>query len=198
MNFYIFGLGAIGSNLLVRLAQQYPDSQFFGFDFDKVEQRNIGTQAYFLQHIGHFKTVAMQSVLSTKLRKVNYKYYTEKVVNINSIAKEFVEQSKKGKQDSLIVDCFDNIESRKLLHEFFKEHCLHIGFSTLPSGEICWGKNYKVPSEMNPILPDVCDLTSMGGFINLTVGLSSIIIDEYIQKNIQRNFIIQNFKIIEF
>jgi hypothetical protein len=191
MNFYIFGLGAIGSNLLLRLAQQYPEANFVGFDFDKVEERNIGTQAYFLQHIGLYKTAAMQSVLSTKLRKFNYKYETKKIEE-GSILSGFIFD-----KNTVVLDCFDNIESRKLLQDRLSNYCLHIGFSPEFTAEITWGKDYKVPGEMNPNNPDICTLEKAGAFINFIVNLSALTIDKYIEKKEQHNFIVNNFNIIK-
>jgi hypothetical protein len=195
MNFYIFGLGAIGSNLLLRLAQQYLEAQFFGFDFDKVEERNIKTQAYFIQHIGQYKTVAMQSVLSTKMKKFNYKYETGKIEN-NKFWLTLSELIQ-GEENSIAIDCFDNIESRKLLHEKLKRSCLHVGFSPEFTAEITWGNNYKIPGGMNPNSPDICTLEKAGAFINFAVNLSALAIDSFIEKRIQRNFIVNGFNIIK-
>ena len=75
----VFGLGAIGSNLLVQLVKQYPEIEYTGIDYDKIEERNIGPQAYFAGMVGQPKCMAIRAVMSQYVRKFGYKPFNKKV-----------------------------------------------------------------------------------------------------------------------
>lgn len=58
----VFGLGALGGNLLVQLVRQYPELNYVGIDFDFVEERNIRPQAFFRSQVKAPKAKAIQVV----------------------------------------------------------------------------------------------------------------------------------------
>lgn len=185
--YIMMGLGAIGSNLLIELINIDPKAEFIGVDFDKVEDRNINTQAYFLHHIGMYKTQAMQIVIGMKKDRIKYFPVVKK---INSFYKD-VNINKEG---VLIIDCFDNAESRKLLEGI--DNCLHIGFSPQYTAEIIWGKNYTTPNNIPKDQDDICEMSYANPFINYVVGLAGIVIKEYLDTGNRNNYaIIDKFKI---
>ena len=127
-NIFVFGLGAIGSNLLLQLVKKYPAMEFTGIDFDTVKQRNIATQAYMLPHIGMPKVQAMNIVLGLNVRKFVYKGIKVKIEKGMNLVKELSIQP----DHDLVIDCFDNAESRGIIHAPGKQgfpDTLHIGFS---------------------------------------------------------------------
>ena len=177
----VYGLGALGSNLLVQLAKQFPDTEFHGIDFDKVEDRNIRTQAYFLEHVGMHKSDAMRIILARYLRKPNYKPFRLKIERPEMI----------GRHD-LAIDCFDNTASRELFREV-KSPVLHIGFSPAYSAECMWNKEYfedGIAQDVDPALGDICSMTEAVSFIHYIVNLSAMNITQFLTKKVARNFVV--------
>ena len=54
---HIIGLGAVGSHIAIELARLGCDN-FFLYDFDTVEDKNVANQIYFYKDKGHLKTDA--------------------------------------------------------------------------------------------------------------------------------------------
>lgn len=184
MKIKIFGLGAIGSNLFVQLVKQFPEYQFTGIDFDKVEDRNIRTQAYFREMVGHPKASALMAVGFRYAQKLNYKPLNMRVDNASKIESE---------QSELWIDCFDNSESRKVLKKLGSGvNLLHLGFSPLYSAECIWDEKYDVPNDVNPEHSDICSMVDAVGFIQLFIGAAMMCINEWVQSGDKRNFIVTN------
>jgi len=181
MKFTIYGLGAIGSNLLVQLSKQYPDAEFIGVDFDKVEERNIRTQAYFLEHVGHPKALAMRSILGRYNRKPNYKPINFKVTSQVQLD-----------ANDIAIDCFDNSASRKLLKlpKDSDGHMLHVGFSPFYTAECIWNENYDVPGDVDPAHADICSMQDAVPFIHYVVNSAALSISDWIQKGQKRDFLV--------
>lgn len=174
----VYGLGAIGSNLLVQLGKQFPDFEFHGIDFDKVEDRNIRTQAYFLEHVGVHKADAMRVVLSRYIRKPLYKPFKLRIDRPEQI----------GKHD-LIVDCFDNAASRELF-KYVEGNVLHVGFSPLYTAECIWNGLYDVPNDVDPTKGDICSMTDAVSFIHFVVNAAVLNISQWLATKKQNNFIV--------
>ena len=187
MKIYVFGLGAIGSNLIVQLMKQFPDFEYFGIDYDKIEERNIKTQAFFLEQVGMPKAQAIPIISSRFLRK--FKYTPQNLKVETHISKKYNLKDK----DSLYIDCFDNSKSRKFLFtEKSDDNVLHIGFSPFYSSEIMWQKDYDVPNDVDQRQNDICSMNDAVSFINFIVNYSVLNISEYINKGIKSSYIITN------
>ena len=182
--FVVFGLGAIGSNLLKQLSNIYPKAEFIGIDFDTVEDRNIATQAYMLPHIGMKKALAMQIVLGLNNRNSKFKMMTQKIIS-KDMARSLIITP-----DTLGIDCFDNSESRKLLEGF--DNVLHVGFNPKYVAEIIWGKDYTAPNDIDPEENDICEMASAVPFINYVVSMASFTINDYISTGEQNNYLISD------
>ena len=104
----ICGLGGLGSNAAVSLARAGL-GRLKLIDFDVVEPSNINRQAYFLEHIGMYKTNALKEIVS----KIS-PYITIETSNVyldeTNILKELA-----GYQ--VILECFDNISFKMMLIE---------------------------------------------------------------------------------
>jgi len=187
MKVFIFGLGAIGSNIFVQLVKQYPEWSFVGVDFDKVEDRNLHTQAYFREHVGLKKTMALTSVGLRYVQKLRYTQCGEKITR----ATKLVDKLKSDVND-VWLDCFDNSESRQVLKELVPKgvHLLHLGFSPLYSAECIWDEAYDVPGDVDTKQPDICTMLDACGFIQSFIGLSMMNINDWLQSGVKRNFII--------
>jgi len=188
MKIYVFGLGAIGSNLIVQLMKQYPDFEYFGIDYDKIEEKNIKTQAYFLEQVGMPKAYAIPIIASRFLRK--FKYNPQNI----KIEKPICIDYNISDKDSLFIDCFDNAKSRKLLlgTQIGHGNVLHIGFSPFYSAEIMWQKDYDVPNDVDKRQNDICSMPDAVSFIHFIVNYSVLNISNYINNGIQNSYIITN------
>jgi hypothetical protein len=184
------GLGALGSNLLMQLIHIDPKAEFVGIDYDKVEDRNIPTQAYLLPHIGMHKAQAMQIIIGMKSNNIKYRCKIKKIkYEYDTVIMDY-----KDLQDVLIIDCFDNSESRRLLEGI--DNCLHIGFSPQYTAEIIWGKDYTTPNDIPEDQNDICDMDQAIPFINYIVSLAGLVIKEYLDTGKKNNFaIVDKFKI---
>ena len=187
MKICVLGCGAIGSNIAMQLGSIYKEAQFTLVDFDQVEERNVATQSYFLPHIKMKKAVALQIMMGLKVKKRMINIITHKIVDQKEV-------SKLMKEHDLVLDCFDNAESRKLTEGY--NNVLHIGFHPSYTAEIIWGKNYTAPNNIAPGELDICTMESAVPFINLVVSLGVFAIQEYFTSNKEPEFIITHgFKI---
>lgn len=185
MKYIIFGLGAIGSNLVSQLIHLDNESGFYGVDFDNVEQRNIPTQSYFQNHIGIPKPLAMSIIIGLKKQKPFFTPVVKRITNYDDpVITEFA-----NNDDYLLVDCFDNTQSRRYLEGI--DNCLHIGFSPKYTAEIIWGKKYTAPDDIKSEENDICEMVGAVPFIHYVVSLASINIMNYINSGEQNSYIIQ-------
>lgn len=182
-NILICGLGAIGSNMLVSLSKRHRDAAFTGIDYDKVEDRNVGPQQYFLEHIGQPKALAMNSILARFNRKFVYVPINKKLEN-----KRDFDAVLSAKPYNLVLDCFDNVEARELTRG--PSQVLHIGFSPQHTAEIIWDKGYSVPGEVDPNRSDICENPDAAAFIGFVANFASMVVGEYLDTGKQRNYVI--------
>ena len=106
----VFGAGSIGSVMATQLAKTgFEDITLY--DFDKVDEDNIGSQEYKLEHIGLPKTTAIQ-----KLLKDDYGF--EVAVEEGEIK----EDTEILPEENTIYFCaFDSLEGRNLLWQKLKD-----------------------------------------------------------------------------
>lgn len=174
MQFSIYGLGSLGSNLLIALVKQYPGATFHGYDFDLVEDRNIRNQAFYLEHVNLYKADAMRIILSRYVRNVKYVPHKERVtlsnlkieVNSNSVAERHV-----------VVDCFDNTEARALFKNYMG-NILHIGFSPQYTAEAIWNEHYTAPNDIQGL--DICSMPEAILFIHYVIAAASMTLSHFI------------------
>lgn len=188
MKITVFGLGAIGSNLLVQLSKQHPEYEFYGVDFDKIEERNIRTQAYFLEQVGMLKADAMRVILSRYNRKPRYTPFRERVITHSPIDFGY-------RHTGLSIDCFDNTVGRKILKEKHKKgeitgELLHIGFSPDYTAECIWNEDYDVPNDIDAARADICSMGDAVPFIHFVVNAALLNISNWIETGKKRNFIV--------
>jgi len=193
MKIVVFGLGAIGSNLILQLMKLYPDFEFKGVDYDVIEERNIKTQAYFLEQVGMPKTHAIPMLAQRYLRKVNYVPDNKKVeMQLVSFDWNFAEQKSTIPEDLLFIDCFDNSESRKFISGPKDANILHIGFSPQYTAEIIWEDKYDVPGDVDPEQSDICEMDEATAFIHYVVNLAALNICNFIKEKKKDSYIITN------
>lgn len=189
MKIFIFGLGAIGSNLLLQLVKKYPQFEYIGIDYDVVEERNINTQAYILPHIGLKKVQVMQGILGLNLRKFNYKGVDKKIDDSFDIYE--IGNNINLLSEDLILDCFDNSNSRRILNKIIG-NILHIGFSPQYTAEIIWNEDYLVPNDIPKGQNDICEMSEAIPFISFVVSRACGVIFNFIEKSKKECYIITN------
>jgi molybdopterin/thiamine biosynthesis adenylyltransferase len=185
MNIHVFGLGAIGSNIISQLHKRYPDAWFHGIDFDTVEDRNIKTQAFFLEHKGKPKSAVIPSILARKDAKAQYSSTNRKMDSTKDIL-----SIPRIKESSLILDCFDNTKSRQMIKDLGDlAPILHIGFSPHYTAEIIWNEKYLVPGEVDKDI-DICELNNAVFFIHYIVNFAAMVACDFLDNGKKRNFFV--------
>ena len=104
----IAGLGGLGSNAAVALARA-GIGKLILIDFDRVELSNLNRQAYFLEHIGMYKTEAIADII----HKINP--YISVELNQTTITSE----NCMGlfKNVSLVIEAVDRAETKEIIIE---------------------------------------------------------------------------------
>lgn len=190
MEILICGAGALGSNLASSLLPDLRgEHKLTILDFDRVEKRNIqaGTQIFFPEQLGRKKTDSLQYNL--------YKLYQKKVEIITDILSN--QNIELLKEFDLVIDALDNHNARKLVQDFVVKNgidCLHCGFSSQMTFEICWAENYEVPSDDTSDF-DVCTIEEASSFIKLASSLSAITVLEFLKNGKKLNFIGNKFTV---
>lgn len=167
----VCGAGAIGSNLVFNLSKQ-GITQIKVIDNDRVEEHNIGTQIYGPDQVGSLKIAALaDSVFSSSGIEIG-----------SSSSKVTAANAHKIPTAHLIVDAFDNSESRQVLFDYSKKSgipCIHAGFNGA-FAEIKWNERYLVPSNAGT---DICDYPLARNLVTLTVSLLAEAIVRYATKH---------------
>lgn len=183
---YVFGVGAAGSQTALNLIYIHPELEFTVVDFDIVEARNIepGTQPYAKADMNRPKTQAFVRVAqASKNKKVNA--INQKITNVGDISNIV-----KNPEQSIIVDAFDNAESRNIFLKLPSTYnVVHIGFSAQMSGEAAWDDSFlpmatsKADAEI-----DICEMAIARPFVMALAGNAAITISDFIRNGSKTNF----------
>jgi hypothetical protein len=183
MKIIVLGCGAIGSNLSAYLVSDIRDDhEITVLDCDAVEERNIraGTQFYTRDQIAIPKTEALQYNIYKHLNRT-VKTYTTAILftNAERIVKEF----------NLVIDCFDNHESRSAITEACKGiPCVHVGFSPNFTWSVLWNDGY-VPPEDAPKDFDICTLEGASSFVHMVSSIGSLVVQDFLATGKKREFV---------
>ncbi len=191
-NITILGCGGIGSFTAEFLAR-------YGFnlhlvDFDLVEETNLSRQNFTFDDVGRPKTTSLKERIECVNPDVVVK---ESTIKFNSKNAENIVSG-----SDLVLDCFDNMDSKLLLNDICKK--LNIPFIHMAAierkGNILFVGNdgpclsclYENPTEKE----DKCDIVGVSSNIPTLTGLISIdlIIDFFTGNKIENNLIRINLK----
>jgi len=113
-------------------------------------------------------------------------------------SKQDIESLVKNPSTTLIIDTFDNANSRNLFLGLDDEYnVLHVGFSASLSGEAVWNEIYELMTEeKSDSNIDVCEMAIARPFIMSLTGMASIIISEFFEKGIKTNMYFDKHLII--
>ena len=189
---FVCGAGALGSNLIVALAQEgYKNITVV--DFDRIEQGNAYTQVYGLGDNGGLKVQVLKAMIARKLR-----------VSITDLSKKLDKDNaaKMLSGHSLVVDTFDNWESRILVRDTCKAlgtPCIHAGMSEQGYSEVIWNDEY-TPPEVQAVQKDLCEYPLAGPLVHVTVALLQAAVTHFVitGKQLRRSFTLRDMKLRDF
>jgi molybdopterin/thiamine biosynthesis adenylyltransferase len=171
------GAGALGSNLADSLVRQ-------GFrslrviDRDRIEEHNVSTQIYGESDVGAWKVDVLRNHL-----------FRAAGVEIDTINKELSERTARKflKDADLVLDTFDNSDSRRLVQAHCREAgtaCLHAGLFA-DYAEVIWNEGYRVPSDAGQ---DVCDYPLARNLVLLAVAVAAETVVRYALGGVRENW----------
>jgi len=174
------GGGALGSWLTDLLARQ-------GYwaltvlDMDKVEDANFGTQMFGRADVGRSKAAQIAANIFRRIG-VKVEALTKKVTssNVTSLVKGY----------DLVVDLFDNGDSRRLLHEACKDKniaCVHGGTAAMGFFEVRWNEDYIVPRTTGDLEDAPCDYPMAANLVMMCVAAVAESINRYIDSDEKLN-----------
>jgi hypothetical protein len=179
----MMGAGALGSKLVGLLATQGYTQQTV-IDFDRVEAKNYGTQDFGRRDVGRMKASQVVNNLYVRIG-VKLTSMEKKVTASN------VDRMVRGA--GLVVDCFDNHESRQLLQDACKKAnvpCLHLGMSGDGFAEIEWNENYRshpTPNQPQADEENPCEYPLAANLVHLTVGLAAEVINKFVDDGVKQS-----------
>jgi molybdopterin/thiamine biosynthesis adenylyltransferase len=178
--FIICGAGAIGSNMIETMARQ-GFKKFTVIDFDRVDDHNRHTQIYGRRDIGQLKVNAVKTRIFDLMG-----------VTVESISKKLEASNIKKllTAGSIVVDGFDNSESRRLVTEYChanKIQCLHVGLYK-DCAEIHWNEGYHIPNTVKGL--DVCEYPLARNVILMAISVATEVIIRYLDKGMIENYLI--------
>jgi len=196
-NIVICGIGAAGSNTFLHLLYAYPAMNYTVVDFDKIENRNFeaGTQPYSKVDLNRPKTQALQRIAMT----LKNKRIDAFPIRLNTT--KDIETLAKSPEKTLIIDAFDNAESRNLFTKLNnKYNVLHIGFSANLSGEAVWdGMFTPMTASKKDAEIDVCEMTLARPFIFALTSLAAMVISKFFDNGEKMNlYFDRHFSIKKF
>lgn len=168
----VCGVGALGSNLvdsLVRMGAQ----NISVIDFDRVDPHNLNNQAYDLGDVGKFKVAALQAKMFA-LTRVKLEIENKKL--------EATNRDRFLKGSDIVVDCFDNAASRRILNKT-PYQTLHSGLVD-GYGEVVWDEFYRVPQD---IKGDVCDYPLARNLVSIVTAMTCEEILSWLDGNKKKN-----------
>jgi len=137
------GVGALGSTA-VTLTRNL-DATLRLVDFDRVESKNLASQAYVKQSVGKNKAQAL------KLQLANFYGVSAEAFAVRLTEHNTQELLGGG---GLLVDCFDNAASRNLVSAFARQHqvpCVHAAIAADGTcGLVRWDDQFVADAEDEP------------------------------------------------
>ena len=173
----ICGAGALGANIAESLARSGVERLTI-IDRDRVEQHNLSTQPFQTDDIGARKAEVLAHTL-----------YRAVGQEVKAVSKELdqVNVHKLLKKATLVIDCFDNSVSRRIVTRHCLEKrvpCLHAGLAD-GFAEVLWNEHYRVPS---PSQDDICDYPLARNLVTLTTSVACETIIKYLLSGSQENW----------
>lgn len=118
--------------------------------------------------------------------------YNNSGVQIDTMNKKLDERNvgKYLDKDALIIDCFDNSASRKIINDYCLSNgmnCLHVGLNE-GYAEVIWNEQYRVPKDVEAM--DVCEYPLARNIVMLSVIIAAEVILIYLENEEKRGYTI--------
>jgi hypothetical protein len=153
-------------------------------DFDRVQAENFGTQDFGQRDVGRKKAPQVVNNLYVRLGV--------KLTAIDrKVTASTVDRMIRGA--GLVVDCFDNHESRQLLQDACRKAdipCLHLGMSGDGFAEIEWNERYHshpTPNQPAEDEENPCEYPLAANLVHLTVGLAAEVINKFVDDGVKQS-----------
>lgn len=174
----ICGAGALGGTIAEHLARTgFPALTII--DRDRVEEHNLSTQPYQRADIGAFKAVMLGNML--------YRAVGTRVEAMpRALTGDNVRKLLRGA--ALVIDAFDNSESRRTVAEWCSSTqtpCLHAGLSADGYAEVLWNEVYRIPSAVHD---DICDYPLARSLAVLAATVACETLVEYVLTGARNNY----------
>ena len=180
----VCGVGAAGSNFLLNLINTHPGLEYTCIDDDVVELRNYeaGTQPYGKGDLRRPKVQALQRIVQAQ-RGVRIQGKQTRIKTSADIA-----SYAGGNSSVLIVDAFDNPESRNLFLDLGDGwNIMHVGFSALLTGTVIWNETWeRMESSPSDAEIDVCQMHMARPFIHALSAMAAIVAAKFIETGEKR------------
>ena len=182
MNILFCGVGALGSAAV--MACRNLDAELSLVDFDRVESKNLSSQAYVKLSLGKNKAQALKLQLSN--------FYGKKVTAFGVRLGENNVETLCGPAD-LLVDCFDNQASRLLLSDYARREgkpLVHAGVAADGTfGLVRWDERFTADAE-----DEEGQATCEGGehlpFLSLVSASLARVIQDFLRDGTRRDVMI--------
>ena len=178
--FVICGAGAIGSNLVNNMVRQGFE-KITVIDFDRIEDHNLHTQVWGRRHCGQLKAGMLKNIMHETVG-----------ARIEAVTKKLEKGNCKKllPKGSVVIDGFDNAESRNLVADYCRDNgieCLHSGLYQ-DCAEVTWNERYILPGD--PKGGDVCEYPLARNVIMLAVAVTTDVIIRYLDEGVKENYTI--------
>ncbi len=179
MRIVICGVGALGS--AVAVACRNLGASLRLVDFDRVESKNLQSQAFVKQSVGKNKAAALKMQLQN--------FYGLKVEAMGVRLSETNVAELLGGA-GLVVDCFDNAQSRGVISAYVRKHdipCLHGALSADGTyGMVRWDDVFTADAEDAPGQP-TCENGEHLPFIGIVSAVLARTVAEFVQDGSRLN-----------
>lgn len=178
--FVICGAGAVGSNLVNNMTRQ-GFQKLTVIDMDRVEDHNRHTQVWTRRDQGQLKAAMLKNHVFMNMG-----------ISIEAVSRKLEESNVKKMlpKGSIVVDGFDNMESRKVVTDHCKSNgieCLHVGLAA-DYAEVIWNERYHVPK--NVVAQDVCEYPLARNVIVIAAAVATECLIRYLSTGEKRNYMI--------
>lgn len=180
----VFGLGAIGSNLIANLAEAIPDAEYYGIDADYIEKHELpllpwNDKMYFTWR--KVKAVNHWMYVKTKRQCQTTDKYLKQVADVRHIIDNFVDKEDKY----LVLECFDNFESRELFKSL-EYPILHIGIKPDLTLYAKWREDFNFAKEARFDQGDIMRRPDAKTLVDKVVQVASNIIIKYFSEQAEQ------------
>jgi len=176
----VCGAGAIGSNLVDNMVRQ-GFRKITVIDDDRVESHNIHTQIWNKRDAGILKVQALKNNVFNSMQ-----------VSIEAQKLRLTEETvpKLLSKGSIVIDGFDNSDSRKIVSEYCRNNgieCLHVGLYE-NYAEIIWNERYIIQDDAQAA--DVCEYPLARNVILLAISVATEVLIRFISQGRKEQYTI--------